>query len=228
MDYEQIIKYLESISDPDAASGMARYGIKSKLVYGVSIPNLRKMAKEIGKDHNLALKLWDHGARETMVLASMVDEPGKVTEEQMEDWVKGFDNWEVCDQCCMNLFEKTPYAYKKCLDWSSRKEEFVKRAGFVMMARLAVSDKEAGDEKFRDFFPIIKKGSTDERNFVKKSVNWALRQLGKRNGKLNAEAIETAKRIYEIDSRSARWTASHAIRELESEPVQNRLKKIKR
>lgn len=221
----KIIEKLEALSNPKVIDGMSKYGIAPKKTYGVSIPNLRKIAKEIGKDHELAQKLWEMGIRETMILATMIDDPDLVTEEQMERWAKDFTYWEICDQCCQNLFAKTKFAYKKAIEWSSRDEEFVKRAGFVIMARLAVSDKKASDGVFESFLPIIKRESTDNRNFVKKAVNWALRQIGKRNLNLNKKAIETAKEIQKIDSKSAKWIASDAIRELTSEAVQKRLQK---
>ncbi len=148
-----------------------------------------------------------------------------VTQEQMEQWVLDFDYWEICDQCCMNLFEKTNFAYYKATGWSSRTEEFVKRAGFVLMARLAVSDKKADDSRFEQFFPILVREAYDERNFVKKAVNWALRQIGKRNLALNKKAIEIAMVIRKIDSSSAKWIASDAIRELSGEAVQKRVRK---
>ncbi len=229
IEYDDILKKLKSLSNPKAIEGMARYGITPESTYGVSIPNLRKVAKEIGgacdstRSHVLAQQLWESNIRETKILASMVDDPKTVTEEQMERWIKDFDYWEICDQCCMNLFEKTKFAYQKCIEWSFREEEFVKRTGFVLMARLAVSDKTADGKKFESFFPIIKREATDDRNYVKKAVNWALRQIGKRNLTLNRKAIETAKEIQKIDSRSAKWIASDAIRELTSEAVQKRL-----
>ncbi len=228
MQFSKIIEKLKSLSNPKAIDGMAKYGITPRKTYGVSIPNLRKVAKEIGVNHVLALRLWEMELRETRILASMIDDPEMVTEEQMEKWVKDFDYWEICDQCCMNLFEKTKFAYQKAIEWSSRDEEFVKRAGFVLMARLAVSDKKADDKQFEKFFPIIKIESTDNRNFVKKAVNWALRQIGKRNQNLNRKAIEIAKEIQKIDSKSAKWIASDAIRELTSEAVRGRLKKGER
>ena len=200
------------------------YCTKTKsVVYGISIPNLRKIAKEIGEDHVIAQRLWKSDIREARILASMVDDPKEVTDQQIEEWVQSFDNWEICDQCCMNLFEKTEFAYQKCFHWSSRKEEFVKRAGFVLMARLAVSDKKAEDEKFEQFFPAIKREAADGRNYVKKAVNWALRQIGKRNLSLNGKAVEVAKKIQKMDSKSASWVASDAIRELTSGAVQERL-----
>ena len=225
MDYADITNRIKSLSDPGAVEGMARFGINPENTYGVSIPNLRQMAREAGKDHALALQLWSSGIHEARILASMVDDPKVVPEEQIDNWVEGFDSWDVCDQCCMNLFEKTRFAYPKAVEWSSREEEFVKRAGFVMMARLAVSDKKAGDRQFKGFFPIIKREALDNRNMVKKAVNWALRQIGKRNSTLNETAIRAAKEIQQMDSKSARWIASDALRELTSDAVQKRLKR---
>ena len=223
MQIEEILNHLKSLSNPEAIAGMARFGITPHQTYGVSMSDLRKLAKEIEKDHNLAQKLWNLDNRETRILASMVDDPRRVSEEQMESWVKDFSYWEICDQCCMNLFEKTKFAYSKAIEWSSNKQEFIKRAGFVLMARLAVSDKKAKDNQFEQFFPIIKREATDNRNFVKKAINWALRQIGKRNLRLNKLAIEVAKEIQEIDSKAARWIASDALRELTSEKVLKRL-----
>lgn len=224
MQYNDILKKLEALSDPKAAEGMARFGISPENTYGVSIPNLRKMAKEIGVNHALAQQLWASGIHEARILASMVDDPEMVTERQIENWANDFDSWDVCDQCCMNLLEKTKFAYQKALQWSSNDKEFIKRAGFVLMARLAVSDKKADDEQFEPFFPFIKREADDNRNFVKKAVNWALRQIGKRNSNLNRKAIETAEEIQGMDSRSAKWIASDAIRELTSQAVQKRLR----
>jgi 3-methyladenine DNA glycosylase AlkD len=221
--YGDVIEKLESLSDSKTIEGMARFAITPEKAYGVSIPNLRRIAKEIGKDHALALQLWEPDIRETRILACMIDEPHMVTEEQIEQWVMDFDYWEICDQCCMNLFEKTTFAYQKAVEWSSRDEEFVKRAGFVLMARLAVSDKKAEDKDFEMFLPMIVREASDNRNFVKKAVNWALRQIGKRNLNLNRKAIKTANDIQKIDSKSARWIASDAIRELTGEAVQRRL-----
>jgi len=223
MEYKDIIKKLKSLSNSKAIAGMARYGITPENTYGISIPNLRKMAKEIGISHNLALQLWASDIRETKILASMIEDLEIVTEEQMENWVNEFNYWEICDQCCMNLFEKTKFAYKKAIEWSSKEEEFVKRAGFVLMARLAVSDKKANDKRFEKFFPVIKREASDDRNYVRKAVNWALRQIGKRNLNLNSKAINTAKDIQKMDSGSAKWIASDALRELTSDEVQKRL-----
>ncbi len=227
MQYEDIIQRLKSLSDPEAVKGMARFGINPENTYGVSIPNLRRIAKEAGKDHALAGKLWASGIHEAKILASMIDEPQLVTEEQMEVWVGAFDSWDVCDQVCMNLFDKVPLVWQKITDWSEREEEFVKRAAFTLIACLAWHDKKAPDEKFVGLLPVIIKGATDERNFVRKAVNWALRHIGKRNLNLNRAAIKTAEEIRGIDSKAARWIASDALRELSGEAVQKRLAKAK-
>jgi 3-methyladenine DNA glycosylase AlkD len=225
MEYEEILKQLKSLSDPKAVAGMARFGINPKDTYGVSIPVLRKMAKQIGRNHLVAQKLWTSCIHEAQILAGMIDPPEEVTEKQMEKWVKDFDSWDVCDQVCSNLFDKTKFAHKKAIEWSKRREEFVKRAGFVLMATLAVHDKEVGDKEFLKFLPIIKREATDGRNFVKKAVNWALRQIGKRNLSLNKVVIETAKGIQKIDSKAAKWIASDALRELTSEAVKKKLRR---
>lgn len=224
MQLNKILKRLKSLGDPKAVEGMARFGINPKNTYGVSIPNLRALAKEIGKNHSLAQELWLSGVHEGRILAGMVDEPELVTEEQMERWVTDFDSWDVCDHVCSNLFDKTEFAHQKAVERSSRREEFVKRAGFVLMAALSVHDRKAKDEAFLRFLPIIKAESTDDRNFVWKAVNWALRQIGKRNKRLNKEAIRTAKEIQAMSSKSARWIASDALKELTGEAVQKRLR----
>jgi len=225
MSYDDIISLIKSHADPKSIAGMAKFGINVTRSYGTSIPALRAIAKKMGKgNHAIAQELWKSGVHEARLLASMIDDYNLVTEEQMEEWVKGFDSWDICDQCCSNLFDKTRYAYKKATEWSSsRDEEFVKRAGFVLMATLAVHDKKAKNNAFLQFLPIIKEQSTDERNFVKKAVNWALRQIGKRNLDLNKEAIKTSKSIQNIPSSSAKWIASNAISELTSPSVQTRL-----
>jgi 3-methyladenine DNA glycosylase AlkD len=220
---DEVLAKLKALAKPDQLEGMARYGMAIERRLGVSIPDLRKLAKTLGKNQSLALDLWRIGFAETKILAAMVDEVEKVDARQMEDWVKGFDSWDVCDQVCMNLFEKTPLAWKKILDWSEREEEFVKRAAFALIACLAWHDKTAEDEKFIRLFPVIKRGATDERNYVKKAVNWALRNIGKRNLNLNKAATKLAKQIQQMDSKAAQWIAADAIRELESAAVQRRL-----
>ena len=223
MNHDSIICRLKSLANPANVAGMARYGISSKGTLGVNVPTLRKMAGEIGVDHKLSQELWRSGVHEARLLAGFIDDPDLVTEKQMERWVLDFDSWDICDLVCSNLFDQTPFAYKKAVEWTRRKETFVKRAGFVLMAALSVHDKEAQDKTFLKFLPIIKREATDERNFVKKAVNWALRQIGKRNRALNRAAIKTARDIRDIDSKSARWIASDALRELESERTQSRV-----
>ena len=223
MRYEDILQKLESLSNPEAVAGMARFGIRPAHTFGVAMPTLRQLARQIGHDHQLAGRLWTAGIRETRILATLVDDPRQVTDEQMERWALEFDGWELCDQCCMNLFERLPNAYAKCVEWSSRGEELVKRAAFVLMARLAVSDKKAQDDAFEDFFILIWRESSDSRDLVKKAVNWALRQIGKRDIELNARAIATAQALQALESKSARWIASDALRELTSPAVQARL-----
>ncbi|MDE3089427.1 MAG: DNA alkylation repair protein [Chloroflexota bacterium] len=209
-----ILEQLKSLRNPRNIVGMARFGINPRNTLGVSIPTLRRIAKQAGKDHRLARELWQSGIHEARILAAMVDVPEQVTDAQMERWVKDFDSWDVCDQVCSNLFDQTAFAHRKAVEWSRREEEFVKRAGFVLMAALAVHDKAASDAAFLKFLPIIQRAATDERNFVMKAVNWALRQIGKRNAALNRAAIATAREIQQIDSRAARWIAADALREL--------------
>ena len=222
---DQVMMALQSKAKPENLEGMARFAIVGDTRMGVSVPEMRKIAKSIGKNHQLALDLWDTGVPEAMIVAGMIADPDALTEQEMENWVVDINSWDICDQVCMNLFEKTPLANKKIHDWSTRDEEFVKRAAYALIACLAWHDKEAGDEEFIEYFPIISAGATDERNFVKKAVNWGLRNIGKRNLNLNARAIEVAHQINQIDSRSARWIASNALRELESDKVQERLSK---
>ena len=221
---EDILKELKAKADPENVEGMARYGISTVGRLGVKVPDMRKIAKEAGKDHALALELWKTGIPDAQIVAALVGEPEKLTDAQMEDWVRDFNSWDVCDQVCMNLFYKSPLAIKKIHDWSRREEEFVKRAAYALIACLAWHDKEAEDETFIKLFPVIKRGATDERNYVKKSVNWALRHIGKRNSPLNRAAIDIAEEIKHMDSKAARWIASDALRELKSENVQKRLK----
>src|SRR5229473_2810828 len=212
---DQIIADLKQRANSQAVEGMARFGIRPAQALGISIPTLRKMAKEIGRNQVLAVALWDSGIHETRILASMIAEPQIVSTELMEEWVNDFDSWDVCDQVCGNLFDKTPYAYQKAVEWCHREQEFVRRAGFVLMAELAVHDKRASDEAFLPFFPLIKQYATDERNFVKKAVSWALRQIGKRNSHLRAVAVDWAHAIKQMDSHAARWIANDALRELQ-------------
>lgn len=224
MELNDILETFKSLANDANREGMARFGIKSETAFGVNIPVLRKMAREIGKNHSLALQLWEQPFHEAKLLATLVADPKQTDSLLMEQWVKDFYSWDICDQCCGNLFEDTALAYQKALAWATREEEFVRRAGFVMMARLAVSDKKAGNQKFEEFLPLIKTYSTDSRNFVKKAVNWALRQIGKRNWALNEKALEVAKEIYSQDNKTAKWIAAGAMRELENDRIRKRIK----
>jgi 3-methyladenine DNA glycosylase AlkD len=218
--YDEILNRLEAQRDPSAVAGMARYGIVGQEVFGVKMPILRRLAREAGRDHALAQRLWAYPSRETRILATLVDHWQWVEEPQMETWVADFDSWEVCDQACGNLFAYTPFAYAKALEWSARPEEFIKRAGFVLMADLAHQDKKTPDADLAAFLPIIEREAGDSRNFVKKAVNWALRDIGKRNLALNAQAIATAERLIPQPTTTARWNGRDARRELTSEKVQ--------
>ncbi|MGE5679783.1 MAG: DNA alkylation repair protein [Bacillota bacterium] len=225
MTANEIIEKIKSMHNPVNVKGMARFGISSENTYGVPMPVLRGLAKQIKKNHSLALELWKSGIHEARILAALIDDPKMVTEEQMEEWVSGFDSWDVCDQCCMNLFDKASFAYTKAFEWAKREEEFVKRAGFVIMASAAIHDKKAEDKKIMEFLPIIEKEASDGRNFVKKAVNWALRQIGKRNANLNKSAIETAERILKQDNKTSRWVANDALRELSGDKISEMLKR---
>jgi 3-methyladenine DNA glycosylase AlkD len=224
---EHVMSRLRERARPDQIEGMARYGISAEKRLGVSVPDMRKIAKDIGTDHLLALELWRTGIPDAMIVASMVADPDRITEDQMEEWVKDLNSWDVCDQLCMNLLEKTDPVMKKIHEWAGREEEFVKRAAYALIACLAWHDRRSGDDSFSAFFPLIKQGATDRRNYVKKAVNWALRNIGKRSLRLNGEALSVACELRDMDSRAARWIAADAIRELESAAVQARLSKKK-
>ncbi len=224
MDASQLVTHLRKKGNKRNLEGMAKFGINIKRSCGVPVPELRRLARNIGKNHMLAHDLWKTQIHEARILACYLEDPLKLSENQMEEWVHEFDSWDLCDQVCGNLFDRTDMAHRKAMEWSRSKEEYVKRAGFVLMATLAVHDKRANAAAFEKFFPIIIKGADDERNFVKKAVNWALRQIGKRSLRLNREALEVCARIEKIDSPAAKWIASNARWELESEKVQKRLK----
>jgi 3-methyladenine DNA glycosylase AlkD len=220
-----IITRIKAWANPVNAAGLARYGINTEGVLGVSMPVLRALAKEIGKDHSLALAVWDSEIHEAKIFASLIDNYREVTLKQMEEWVSDFNSWDICDQVCSNLFQKTPFAIHKALEWSKREEVFVKRAGFVLMARIAMADKTAPDELFDQFYPLIMSESGDDRPMVRKAVNWALRQIGKRNLNLNMRAVEVSQKIRLSGTRAGRWIAADALRELTSANVQVRLAK---
>lgn len=228
MQYDEVMARLRALANADNVAGMARYGIRPKTeVLGISVYTVREIAREIGRDHALARQLWDSGVHEARLLAGMIADPAQLMPAEMDRWAATFDSWDIVDQTTSNLFDKTPHAYQKVHEWAAREEEFVKRAGYVMMAALAVHDKDAPDSAFEAFFPVIVAGATDERNFVKKAVNWALRNIGKRNQALNRAAIALAHEIQTIPAKPARWIASDALRELTSDKVQARLAKRK-
>jgi 3-methyladenine DNA glycosylase AlkD len=225
MNCAEVLQELASRPDPHAVEGMARYGIVAKKVYGGwPTPALKQLARAIGRNHALAQELWASGIFEARALATMIDEPRKVSARQMNQWAKDFDSWAICDGACINVFRYTRFAHQKCVEWSARPEEFVKRAAFSLMAGLAVADKDASDQAFLKFLPMIKSAALDERKMVMKGVNWAIRQIGKRNARLNRAALAASREIHRMHSRAARWIASDATRELESPGVQRRLK----
>ncbi len=225
---KKILSELKSMEDPSCVDGMARYGIRSEKCYGISMTKLTAIRRRVGKDHELAAGLWRSGIHDARVLACLIDDPRLVTEDQMDEWVTDFDNWAICDGCCIHLFGRTEFVQQKAKEWTRRKEEFVKRAGFALITTLTVHDKNADDKVFLKFLPAIEKASTDERVYVMKAVNWALRQIGKRNPNLNKEAIRTAERIHRLGSKSAKWIASDALRELRSAPVKARFEKMRK
>jgi 3-methyladenine DNA glycosylase AlkD len=222
---EEVLEWMESIRNDGNLAGMARYGIRTDRSFGISMEPLKAKAREIGKDQELALDLWQTGYRDARLLAVFISDRKQVTEAQMESWVRDFDSWDVCDGVCLHLFATLPLAVEKAKEWAGREEEFQRRAGFVLMATIGVKQMKLPDGELEAFLPLIEKYSADERNFVRKAVNWALRQIGKRSLRLNAMAIETAERIAGQDSKAARWIAKDALRELQSEAVQKRLRK---
>ncbi len=224
MTYPQILRALKSHYKPENVAGMARFGIATKKVYGVPAPALHKLARQIGKDHDLAQRLWGSGIHDARLLAALIDDPKQVTVEQMESWVTDFDNWAVCDGVCLHLFDRTRFAHSEAVAWTTRDEEFVKRAGFALMAVLAVHDNKAANAAFERFLPLIERESDDDRHYVKKAVNWALREIGKRNPALNKKAVAAAERIRKRNTRAARSIASDALRELQSQAVRQRLR----
>ena len=222
---ETVIAELKSKANPSNVAGMTHFGINTENTLGVTMPVIRTMAKPYRKNHFLALELWQSGIHEARILASLVDNPKQVTVDQMEKWTVEFDSWDICDQVCSNLWEKTPYAYDKAVEWSRRDEEFVKRAGFVLMARSVVGGKRTPDPaQMAAIFTEIERGAIDQRNFVKKAVDWALRQIGKSSEALNRQAIATAEKIALIDNPASRWIAADSLRELKSDVIQQRLK----
>lgn len=220
MEFNQIIQEFEEASNEDFAKNMKKFGITYVKSYGLRLPQIRKIAKQCGKNHEMALKLWNYGYHETYLMATLVEEPEKVDSLQLNGWVYTFYSWDLVDQACINLLRFIPEAIDSIFIWAEAEEEFVKRTAFSLIAVLAVHNK---DSDFDRYFEIIRQGSKDNRNFVKKSVNWALRQIGKSNVENNRKALKLAYEILEIDNKSSRWVARGAIRELESEKVQKKL-----
>ncbi len=226
-----VLERLAPLGGEEARAGMARYGIRTDDAFGVSIYELRRVAKELGRDHDLALALWATGNHEARLLASMIDEPAQVSARQMDEWAGEFDSWDVCDQVTSNLFDKTPFAWAKVREWSGSPDEWVKRAAFATAAALAVQDKRAADERFLEILELCRREAGDDRNYVKKAVNWALRNIGKRDLRLHAAALETAAAILaegerraaadrkDLAARAMRWVARDALRELRSDRV---------
>jgi 3-methyladenine DNA glycosylase AlkD len=221
---EPLLATLRVHANPANVAGMARYGINPAGTLGVPVPILRRLAKETGRDHEIAEALWKSGIHEARILATLIADPAQVTARQMDRWARGFDSWDVCDQACQNLFRYTPMAFAKAGQWARSKPEFVRRAGFSLMAGLAVKAKDATDEQFAAFLPLIAEAADDDRNMVKKAVNWALRGIGKRNRRLHKMAIAAAVEIGKQDSRSARWIAADALRELRNPATAARIK----
>jgi len=214
MTANEILTELRSHADPKNVAGMLRYGISSEGTLGVSMPVIRAIARKAGRDPQVAEELWASGIHEARILATLVADPKQITRRQMTAWARDFDSWDVCDQACLNLFRYSPFAWEMAGRWAGASQEFLRRAGFAMMAGLAVKDKRAGDVQFEALLPLIREASTDDRNMVRKAVNWALRSIGKRNEHLRRAAIAEAEGIQAIDSRAARWIASDALREL--------------
>ena len=210
----EILKRLRAAGSAANVAGMARYGIRPAKAYGVATAVIRSIAKELGRNTKLASALWSSNVLEARMLATMIADPLQIPEEEMERWVREFDCWSVCDSACIGLLWKTPLAWRKVREWSRREPEYQRRAAFALLAGLAVHDKQATDQQFRAALRLISKAAGDERNFVKKGVNWALRQIGKRNAELREAAIEVAESLIATESRSARWIGRDALREL--------------
>ena len=222
---DEVLAALREVADASRLPGMAHVGIRTERALGVSVPNQRKLGRRIGTNHRLALALWRTRVHEARMLASMIDDPAAVTEPQMERWVRDFDSWDICDQVCDNLFARTPFAQDRALVWAEREQEFVRRAGFALIAAMAVVRKDLPDRELAAFLPVIEAHADDDRNYVRKAVNWALRNIGKRSPGLNRRAIASAKRIRAQGTRSARWIAADALRELQGEALQARLRR---
>ncbi|MFN2158796.1 MAG: DNA alkylation repair protein [Anaerolineales bacterium] len=225
-DVNEVMEMLQSAADAENLDGMARYGMSTEKRLGVKVPQIRQIAREVGRDHQLALDLWDTGIAEARIVASMVADPELVTEDQMDKWITDFNSWDVCDQVCMNLFEKTPLSWGRIRAWHSREPEFERRAAYALVACLAWHDKNAPDGKFIELIPLIEEAAVDERNFVKKAVSWALRNIGKRSSGLNRVALATARGLIKSDDKTSRWIGKDTIRDITSPAAQRRLSRM--
>jgi len=219
-----VLAWLEKTGSPKAAAGLARYGLPTDNAYGISVGTLRAYAKQIGRDHELAMKLWQSGSLDAQILASFIADPKQLTLAQMNAWCRDFDNWGTTDTACFALFDRSPLAWKTVAPWVKQKGEFQKRAGFVMIACLAAHDKAAPDAAFMKFLPMIEKGASDERNFVKKGVSWALRHLGHRNAKLHAAAMKTATKLSKSENATERWVGKDVLRDITRPSVRNKVR----
>jgi 3-methyladenine DNA glycosylase AlkD len=222
-DVAAILAELERTGTKAGRDGMQRYGIVAPKMFGVSVGTMQKMSKPLGRQHELAAALWDTGWYEARMMAAFIDEPSRVTPAQMDRWASGFDNWAICDHHCFHLFDRTPYAYDKIEQWSTKHGEFQKRAAFALLASVALHDKKAPDEKFVPCLSLIEKAATDDRNFVRKSVVWALRSVAGRNMSLNTKSLAVARRLAESDDRTARSIGKEVIRELAKPAAVKRL-----
>jgi 3-methyladenine DNA glycosylase AlkD len=208
------LRWLERRGSKRDREGMARYGIVAEKVFGVSVASIRQLGNRRGRDHTLALVLWKTGWYEARMLAAFVDEPDRVTPAQMDAWAKDFDNWAICDTLCFHLFDKTPHAWSRISKWSKSKDEFVRRAAFALLASVALHDKKAPDAPFEKSLKLVERYAIDDRNFVKKGVSWALRGIGKRNRRLKAAALRTARKLAASGDKAARWVGKDALRDL--------------
>jgi 3-methyladenine DNA glycosylase AlkD len=219
----EVVAWLERRGTARNRAGMARYAIPADKAFGVSVSALREHARKLGRDHDLAAALWDTGWYEARMLAAFVDDPSRVTRGQMDRWARDFENWAICDTVCFHLFDRTPHAWRKVEQWSRRRDEFVRRGAFALLASLGVHDKQTGDEPFRRSLALVERAAADERNFVKKGVSWALRVVGRRNRTLNAAAIELARRLTAAPGAAERWIGRDALRELTGPVVRRQL-----
>lgn len=225
---EAVVAWLRRRGSTRARDGMARYGLPSERAFGVAMNVMQRYAKELGRDHELALALWETGWYEARTVAAFVAEPNRLTPAQMDRWCGDFDSWGICDTVCFHLFDRTPLAWRKVAQWSRRRDEFGKRAAFALLASLALHDKTASDERFRDALPLVERAAADDRNFVKKGVSWALRLIGRRSAPLNAAAVATARKLASSSDASARWIGTRAVKELTSAAVVRRFNRSAR